>query len=341
MKTSLKLAIAACFAAAAIIFGVCVSGVFVHPWDIVRILASKLFGAQLPESISRGSVSIIWSLRFPRVIVAFLTGVALSVSGTVMQSVLRNPLASSYTLGVSSGASLGAGLVLVAGVTIPFLGAFSLPFFGLTAGLATVFLAVGLAGAFDREMSNNTIILTGVVFSLFINAVMTFVSAYNRERAQLLVFWQMGSFSGKGLSDALLLAPVVAICTLLLMRYHRELDVMTFGEEQAKSAGVRVVRTKWLLLGISAVMTGSAVAFAGVIGFIDLVAPHVVRRIFGPRHVLALPASAMIGGAFMVGCDVIARTVASPRELPVGAVTALVGAPFFVYVYFVRRKTTS
>ena len=254
-----------------------------------------------------------------------------------MQSVLRNPLASSFTLGVSSGASLGAAFVILLNVSIPFAAIYSLPLAGFIFGLGTVFLAMGLAAKFDRNMENNTIILVGMVLSLFVNAILTLLIGLAPERMKELTFWQMGSFSAMHWNHVQAVLPVILIGLIVLFRFTREMDLMTFGEEEALSAGVELYRMKFLMIGIAALLTGASVAFAGTIGFVDLIAPHVVRRIFGPRHKLVLPASAMFGGSFMVLADLIARTLLAPRELPVGAVTALVGAPFFAYIYFKRK----
>jgi len=263
----------------------------------------------------------------------------LSVSGAVMQSVLRNPLASSYTLGVSSGASLGACIVIMYGVTIPFaaVSMLTLPLIGFLFGLGTILLAIAFASRLDGQMENNTVILVGMVFSLFVNAVTTLLSAISKEHMQRLIFWQMGSFSMKNWSTVFILAPVVVMGTIFITHFNRELDMMTFGEEQAKTMGVNLKRVKWILLISSAALTGSAIAFVGVIGFVDLVAPHIVRRLFGSSHRYVIPISVLLGGAFMVMCDLAARTVVSPGELPVGAVTAIIGAPFFAYIYFGRR----
>jgi iron complex transport system permease protein len=269
---------------------------------------------------------------------AFLVGGAVAVSGSVMQSVLKNPLASSYTLGVSSGASLGAALIIVTGFTIPFLGVFTLPVTGLVFGLATVFSAVKFAAMMDKSLETNTIILVGMVFSLFVNAMLTLVTAMARDHLAQLTYWQMGSFSLKDWSNVIILFPLVLIGVILIQNFSKEMDIMTFGEDQAFTMGVDVHKVKWSLLSLSAALTGSAVAFVGVIGFIDLIAPHVVRKIFGSSHKIVIPMSMLFGGSFMVICDLVARTIISPSELPVGAITALIGAPFFAYVYFSRRK---
>ena len=335
MKT--KIIISICATLIIIILGIAIGSVYVPPLNIINIMGSKIFGLPLNENIAKTTVSILWNLRLPRALLAFIVGAALSVSGAVMQSVLKNPLASSYTLGVSSGASLGAGFVILLGITIPFARMLTLPIFGFAFGLGTIFTAISFAARIDGRMENNTIILTGMVFSLFTNAVITIMSAMSKEHMQRLIYWQMGSFSMKDWISVFILAPVIIAGILFVLRYNRELDIMTFGEEQAQSIGVNLKKTKWTLLVLSAALTGSAIAFVGVIGFVDLVAPHIVRKIFGSPHIYVIPMSAVFGGAFMVLCDLAARIVLTGQELPVGAVTALIGAPFFAYIYFSRR----
>lgn len=338
MKTKIKIILYSLICIFVLLLGVALGSINVPLEHIAEIISNKLFSVELSEKVSNVSISIVWNLRIPRALLAFLVGGALAVSGTVMQSVLKNPLASSYTLGVSSGASLGAALVIVTGLNIPFLGMFTLPAIGLVFGLLTVFLSVKFASKMDRNLENNTIILVGMVFSLFVNAILTLVTAMAEEHVEQLTFWQMGSFALKDWSSVIVLFPIVLVGVIIIRYYSNEMDIMTFGEEQAFTMGVDVYKIKWILLGLAAALTGCAISFVGVIGFIDLIAPHVVRRIFGSSHKIVIPMSMMFGGSFMVICDLIARTIVSPSELPVGAITALVGAPFFAYVYFSKRK---
>jgi len=338
MKIKFKLLISLLICIAVLMMGVGLGSIHVPAGHIINIISNKILSVPLALDIPPVSVSIVWNLRLPRTLLAFLVGGALAVSGTVMQSVLKNPLASSYTLGVSSGASLGAAFVIVTGFNIPFLGMFTLPLVGLAFGLTTVFSAVRFASRMDKNLENNTIILVGMVFSLFVNAILTLLTSMSKEHLAQLTFWQMGSFALKDWSNIAVLFPIVLIGIIIIRNYSKELDMMTFGEEQAFTMGVDVHKVKWLLLGLSAALTGSAISFVGVIGFIDLIAPHVVRKAFGSSHKIVIPMSMLFGGAFMVICDLIARTIISPSELPVGAITALVGAPFFAYVYFSKRK---
>jgi len=336
MKT--KIVITISIAIMSIMLGVAVGSIYIPIGDVLSVIGYRMFGFNLPEHITDGRVVIIWNARLPRTLLAFCAGAALSVSGAVMQSVLRNPLASSYTLGVSSGASLGASLVIFFGVALPVLSILTLPILGFVFGLGTILIVMMIARQLDVRMENQTIILTGMVFSLFINAITTLMFALFRENAQRMILWQMGSFSMRDWHTIYILAPIALAGILIISRFKWELDVMTFGEEQAQAIGVNIKSVKRLLLILAAALTGSTIAFVGVIGFVDLVAPHVVRKIFGSLHRYLIPMSAVVGGTFMVLADIAARTVTAPVELPVGAVTAIIGAPFFAYIYFSKRK---
>lgn len=316
--------------AAALLLCVCVGSVAVAPLDVFRVLIGKT------QEVSATHTAIIGTIRLPRVLMAFCVGAAISVSGAVMQSVLRNSLASGYTMGVSSGASLGAGIAMFTGWT--GLGMWTLPTLGLVGGMITVFLAVVLASRMDRRMQSHTIVLTGMVFSLFVSAVLTLLSSMMHQELERLVRWQMGSFALKQWKELAVMAPVMVLGVLAVLLHCRELDALTFGEEAAGALGVSTRRVKWIMLFLSAALTGTAVAFAGVIGFVDLIVPHVVRRVHGARHRRVIPYCALYGGTFMALADLVARTLVAPKELPVGAVTALLGAPFFAYIYFRTRR---
>jgi iron complex transport system permease protein len=260
------------------------------------------------------------------------------MSGVVCQSILRNPLASPYILGVSSGASLGAGLVIISGISLPLIGTVTLPLAGFAFGLTTVFLVVAFSSRLDKSMSNNTIILCGMVLSLFVNALLTILSAVFSDDLRRITLWQMGSFAMRGWVYVRLLLPFFVIGTAGIFLHTREMDIIAFGDDQAKSIGVEAGRLRTRLLVFSTILTGAAVALSGVIGFVDLIAPHAARKIIGSRHICLIPMSFLIGGSLMVLTDLVARTVISPSELPVGAITAIIGAPFFAWIYFRRRR---
>ncbi|MEG1027754.1 MAG: iron ABC transporter permease [Oscillospiraceae bacterium] len=313
-----------------------IGSVPIAPIDCINIIIKKLFDIELFGAVNEISQSILLKIRIPRTLLAFVSGSGLAVSGVMMQSVLRNPLASSFTLGVSSGAALGASVAILFGISI--FGFLTLPIFGLTAGLITVFLALGVAAKVDRNLQNNSIILTGMAFSLFANAAITIIMALSKEQLQRLVYWQMGSFATKTPSELMVLFPIIFIGCAISLRCARQMDIMTLGDEQAQTSGVEVKKMKWILLSLSAVITGSVVSLVGIIGFVDLFTPHAARKLFGASHKYVIPASVLLGGAFMVLCDLIARTIVAPLELPVGAITSAIGAPFFIYLYFSRRK---
>lgn len=295
-------------------------------------------GIPLSKNISANDIAIIWNLRLPRILLAFIVGGSLSVSGAVVQSVLRNPLASPYTLGVSSGASLGVGLLIISSFSIPLLGKLTLPLTGFLCGLLTVLIIIKFASIVDKHMTTSTIILSGMVFSLFCNALLTTITALYSEDIKSIVLWQMGSFSMKGWSYVQIGLPFFILGIAGIMFYCTELDILSFGENQAKSVGVNTTKVKKHLLICAAILTGCAVALSGVIGFVDLIIPHLVRKIIGAKHKYVIPVCIFLGGAFMVITDLIARTIIVPSELPVGAITALIGAPFFTYIYFKKSK---
>ena len=321
-----------------LILAIRAGSVYISLSDLFKIIGSHLTGRPLPAEVDPMADSIFWTIRMPRAITAFLVGGALSVSGAVMQAVLQNPLASSYTLGVSSGASLGAGFVLLCGFSVAGLESFMLPLAGFVFGLLTVALSILLASRIDRSVSNQTIVLIGMILSLFVTGIMNFMMTFYGDRSKQLWLWMTGSFSARNWTHCAILFVIGLIGFVILFMLSGRLDILTFGELQASSMGVEVKKTKIIAMLVASLLTGVSVAFAGVIGFIDLAAPHIVRKIFGPSHRIVIPMSFVYGGAFMALCDLAARTVLSPREIPVGAVTALVGAPFFAYVFFAKGR---
>lgn len=336
LNTTAKITAVILCAAASIIIGICVGSVSVSPLHIFAAVKNAFFGAPLPEDVPQSEVSIIAGIRLPRVVLSFIVGAAFSVSGAAVQSVLRNPLASPFTLGTSSGASLGASLVIVTGFSL--FGSFSTAAGGAVFAVLTMFMMISFARRLDRSLQSSTVVLTGMVLSLFISAVVNLLANFSDEKYRQLMKWQNGSFAGRGFGYSAVLFAVFAVCFIVFMIRSKELDLLTFGDEQAQSIGVNTARSKTVLLVLASVLSGTAVAFAGVIGFVDLIAPHVTRKIFGPRHKLLLPMTALVGGAFMTICDVAARTLTSPNELPVGVITSIIGAPFFAAVFFKRKR---
>lgn len=346
-KNKIKLLVILIISVVVMILAIGIGSVKVSPNETISIILYNTinnfnsisnidFNINNINNISNSSMSIIWKIRLPRVLLAFIAGGGLAFSGAIMQAVLKNPLASSYTLGVSAGAALGASISILFNISI--FGIFTLMVFGFTASILTVIGAVLLATKMDKGINNNTIILTGMAFSLFADAVISILMAYKKESLQNLIFWQMGSFASKNISYIYILYPVIVILFLLIYSRRTILDILTFGDEQAVAVGVDIVKEKWYLIVLGAVTTGIIVSVTGIIGFVDLFIPHIARNIFGNKHKYILPASFILGGMFMVICDLISRTIVSPSELPVGAITACIGAPFFIYVYINSRK---
>lgn len=341
MKNKIKLIILILLSIIIVVLAIGIGSVFVSPKEIIEVFAFRLFGISLPDGFNTIFPNLIMDIRLPRVLLSFLVGAVLGICGTVMQSVLNNPLASPFALGISAGSGLGASIVIVLSISSGLLGAFLLPTVGIVFAILSVLVVMVCANRIDRNFSNNTIVLTGMVLSLFLNAIITTLSSTSPNHSQQITLWQLGSFSMKDWNYVWILLPIAIVGIILFMRYATELDLMTFGEEQALSVGLHLKKVKWILLCSIAVLVGVSVSFVGIIGFVDLIAPHIVRRFWGASHRWVLPASALFGGSFLTACDLLSRTLISPSEIPIGSITAFIGAPFFIYVFFINRKKVS
>ena len=311
---------------------VCVGSVTIPLGDTVRFLLGER------EAVSPSAAAILGSVRVPRVLCAALTGAALSLCGAAMQGLLRNPLADGSTLGVSSGASLGAVVAIAFGLEFP-----GLPFAG-TMVLAILFaflslvIIMALAYRFDNALSTNTIVLIGIIFSMFANAVISLVVTFASDRLRSITFWTMGSLAGSGYKNAAVLGAVLLAGSVLLLRRARELNAFAVGEDNARGVGVDVKRVRIEVLITVSALIGVCVSIGGSIAFVGLVAPHVVRMLTGPNHRRLLPAVLFGGAVFLMLADLIARTLLSPLELPIGVVTSFVGAILFVVIFYRSRR---
>jgi iron complex transport system permease protein len=270
---------------------------------------------------------IVMRVRLPRILLAALVGFALAAAGTVMQGFFRNPMADPSIIGVSSGAAAGAVAFLVVPMAIPFgLGLQGAAFIG---ALLAAFGVYAIATESGRTPVA-TLLLAGVAIQAFLGAVIAFLQLHSGDGLRAVVHWLMGHLGNAGWGDVTVTLLIVPILFGILLAYARDLNVLLLGEEAAHGLGVDVERTKRILLSVSAVLTAAAVAVSGVIGFVGLIVPHMVRLVVGPDHRVLLPASALAGGSFLVLTDTVAR--AGATEIPVGIVTAAVGAPFFLYL---------
>lgn len=289
-------------------------------------------------SIDETAANIIWNIRMPRVILAGLVGAALAIAGAAFQGLLKNPLADPYTLGVSSGASVGAVMTLFFSISIPFLGSFTLPVMSMIGALLTMFAVIGFAKLVDRSMKMETVILTGIIFSSFLGSVISLMIALTGEELRQIIGWLLGSVSMRGWPYVRMAAPFIFVGSFILWLSRRELNAMLFGEERAQHLGVNVKKRKLSILIGGSVLTGAAVAVSGTIGFVGLVVPHMTRLIWGSDHRHLLPLSFINGAALLIICDLVSRTIISPTELPIGVITSFIGAPVFAFIFFRQRK---
>ncbi len=276
--------------------------------------------------------TILWQVRLPRVLTGALVGAALAVSGAVLQGVFRNPLASPSVLGVASGASLGAVIAIFFGLAATQ--AWALPVFAFAGALLTLFLVYAIA-THRGHTPIGTVLLAGIAVGAFNTAISSFVLALALERWEVgrsIVYWTMGGLDGRTWDHVLLLMPIVAAGLALVLAFQRELDALLVGEVHAVATGVDVARTRLVLLVTTAVLTGAAVSVAGGIGFIGLVVPHMVRLLIGPHHRALLPLSALGGGFVLVAADLTLRSGFAEHNIPLGVVTAAMGAPFFLFL---------
>lgn len=282
------------------------------------------------------AANILWNIRMPRVVLAGLVGGSLALAGAAFQGLLKNPLADPYTLGVSSGASVGAVATLFFG--IGQFGSYTLPIFSMAGAMAVLLLVIGFARAVDRTLKMETIILTGVIFGSFLGSVLSLMIALTGEELRQIISWLLGSVSMRGWKYVWMILPFLLIGGLLLWLCRRELNAMLFGEERAHHLGVDVRKRKWMILGGGSILTGSAVAVSGTIGFVGLVVPHMTRILWGSDHRHLLPLSFINGASLLVLCDLVARTIISPTELPVGVITSFIGAPVFAFIFYRQRR---
>jgi iron complex transport system permease protein len=272
---------------------------------------------------------IILQIRLPRIILAGIVGASLSVAGVVFQALFRNPLADPYVLGISGGSAVGAILAIILGQG---LGRFTIPTASFCGALLTIMLVLGI-GRSGYRFHANTLLLAGVVVGSFFSAVIMFlVSITQDERIHSILFWLMGDFSFSKYNEIIIVGPFVLVGVIIIYFYAHPLNLIITGEETAIQLGVEVEKVKRLLLITASLITGVVVSVSGIIGFVGLMVPHMMRMVFGSDHRLLLPASCLFGLSFLVIADTIARTIIAPMELPVGVITAIFGAPFFIYL---------
>jgi iron complex transport system permease protein len=299
--------------------------------DIAAITLQRVFGISIGAHWDATQEAIIWQLRLPRVLGAAMVGAALATAGVLFQGLLRNPMADPYLLGTSGGAALAATVALLVPFSFGILGFTLVPIAAFLGALLAVLLVYNIARIGARTPIT-TLLLAGFAASSMMASVMSFLMLMNQNALQRVVLWTMGGISASGWDALQVVVPLILIGAVAAYALAHDLNAFLLGEEQAAALGVAVERQKFLVLAIGALLTGAAVAISGLVGFVGLIVPHVVRLVVGPDHRLLLPASFLSGAIFLVLADLIARLVLAPSEVPLGVVTALIGAPFFIYL---------
>lgn len=305
--------------------------------DVNRILAGEILHFPVDmEGISTGSIAIIRNVRLPRVILGFIAGAALSVCGAGFQGIFRNPMADPFILGVSSGAALGAAVGIVLHLNKSFLGMSGTTFLAFVGSFLTIGLVYNISKV-GKKVPVSTLLLSGIAVSQTLSALNSLVMILNKESMDQIVFWTMGSLNGKGWNQILQVLPWSVIGILILLGSARELDIMLTGEDTAIQLGVNVEFLKKKVLFASSMITAAVISVTGIIGFVGLVVPHVVRMVTGPKHGRIMPLSLLFGGTFLIICDTLARSLVA-WEIPVGIITSVCGGPFFLYLLRKMKK---
>ena len=314
---------------------ICVGSVSISVSDTLTAVWNSVWKLPVPENIAK---NIILNVRLPRVLCVTLAGAALSLCGAAMQGLLRNPLADGSTMGVSSGAALGAVTAMATGFTLPGSSYGGIMITAMAFAFGSLILILSLAYTLDRSLSTSSIILIGVIFTMFISSIISLIITFASDHTRSLSFWTLGSFSGVNYEQAALLLLALVLCGGILFRFSPELNAFAIGEDNARHVGVNVKRVKLIILITVSVLIGVCVSISGTISFVGLVMPHIARMLVGPNHKRLLPASLFSGAIFLLLADLISRTILSPIELSIGVITSLVGAVAFVIIFYRTRK---
>lgn len=298
-------------------------------WDVLCSIAMKIFGGA--EILPDTQAMILYRIRLPRVLFAVVAGAGLSMAGLTLQGLFRNPLADPYIIGISSGSALGAAIAIATGVGSTLLGNLTTSVFAFIGAMAALGIVYQL-GREGRTLRQGRVLLAGIAVGQLFSAGLSLLLVFYAQQMDKIVYWTMGSLAGNHMRTVLL-CMVIALGGYIVMHVHRtEMNLLLLGEDTAKSMGVNTEQLKRILLITASFVTAVVVSFTGIIGFVGLIVPHIARFIIGPDYRTLLPASALWGGIFLSICDTAARTIASPLEIPIGIVTAMIGAPFFLWL---------
>ncbi|MEJ2010643.1 MAG: iron ABC transporter permease [Anaerolineales bacterium] len=299
--------------------------------SVVRLLAARIPGLTVAADWPANFATILYQIRLPNTVLIMLTGMALGGSGAAYQGLFRNPLADPYIIGVASGAGLGAVLAMAANWPTDLLGMAAVPAAAFIGALITVAIVYAIAQV-GRSTPVTTLILAGVALSSFATAMTSMIMLLSTQELHRAVTWMVGGFALGGWEPVQVSLPYLALGLLALLTLGRPLNVLQFGDDQARQLGLEVERVKLVTVAAASMVAATAVAFSGIIAFVGLIVPHVVRLLWGPDHRRLIPLAILLGGSFLLGADIVARMLLAPRELPVGVVTSVVGAPFFLWL---------
>lgn len=300
--------------------------------NIIKIILGQL-GLADASGLAHTEVVTIWELRLPRILMSLTAGAALAICGAVFQSIFRNPICDPYILGISSGASLGAATAFILGWDA-FLFGITLP--ALVTALLTLLVIMGIA-RLSRQKTTHTLLLTGIAINFLISAVITLLMVVNQKEMHKIIFWTMGSCAGTTWNDILFLLPFLIVIAIVLLYYAKDLNIMQLGTDTAQTLGVNVKAVTYITLITSSLLIAVVVAICGVIGFIGLIIPHAVRLMVGSDNRRVFSYSLLLGALFLLIADTLARTIAIPAELPVGSITAIAGAPYFIFLLLKKQ----
>lgn len=313
----------------ALLLGLGVGAVAIPPLDALREVLSHLTNGQIKSSLTETESTIIWDLRFPRVLLALVVGAMLSSAGCAYQGAFRNPLADPYLLGVSAGAGLGATIVIF---TREDTSRWELPLAAFVGALGAVMLTYLLGRSAIVGRSSTSLVLAGVAVASMLTAIQTLLQQRNTDKIREVYSWVLGRLSTAGWGDVQLVTPYILICIFVLFLYRRVLDIFSVGDEEAHTMGLAVGRARAAIIVAASLGTAAAVSVTGLIGFVGIIVPHTVRLVVGQSYRALMPIATIFGGVFLVLADVVARTVLAPQEISIGVITALIGAPFFLFI---------
>ena len=305
--------------------------------DISFTQALKIITGWHSENISDTHRIIVLKIRMPRIFLAALVGIGLSIVGGTFQGLFKNPLADPYVLGISSGAGLGATLAIIFSFEGAVLGFAFNSFCAFIGALLTALLVFTVARV-GNTLSVSNMLLAGMSVSFFMSSIISILMIINRNQIEKIMFWLMGSVSTANWNQVIMASIVIITAMIVLLFYSRELNIMSLGEENALTLGVEAEKVKIILLIVSAIVVATCVSISGIIGFVGLIVPNMVRILTGPDYKKLLPFSAVFGGMFLVLCDTMSRILMPPMELPIGAITALFGSPFFLYLIVKSKR---